>query len=1448
MKQVIIMDKPAIKKFAIWARNKLIADTKYRAGLVGVTETAVAEPLPQSNENVQFFDVGLPQPYRIEDDAVTQRQRFVAELNKETAKQGSYTAAYQTVVDKVAYTWFNRLIAVRYMEVNDLLPSRTRVLSSADGRAEPQIVTSPFDAVLDYSPAEQQQIVTLKNDNKLDEAFRLLFLKQCAALGDCLPRLFEQVDDYMPLLLALSFTDKDGVVCHLVNDIPESDWQDAVQIVGWLYQYYNTEPKEQVFANLKKNIKISKENIPAATQLFTPDWIVRYMVENSLGRLWSEGHPDFDKSEWKYYLDEAPQEPQVAQQLAKLRKGYVALTPEDIKCIDPCMGSGHILAYLFDVLMQIYRSAGYGDRDAAASIVEHNLYGLDIDDRAAQMAYFVVMMKGCHYDSRFLRRHLNPHVYAIQESRELPQTAFGYCGPEEPTARTLWDTFKNAKEYGSILQPKVTLEELDKLEARLQEADSMAGYGSLGVQGLTYQLLDVMYPLIDQARMLVQKYDVVVTNPQYMGSSGMSARLSDYVKKVYPDSKSDLFAVFIEHGNEMVKRAGFNCMVTMQSWMFLSSFEKMRVNALQTKTITNLMHMENMVMGIAFGTAVTVFQNVAVHGYKGTYNQIKLQDIENDVPKQFPIQGNRFAQVSTDNFSKIPGSPVAYWATNRLMKDFEDGVSLSSYAEPKQGMATMDNNKYLRRWYEVEIGKCCFHAQSLGDAKESGKRWFPYNKGGDYRKWYGNFCYLVNWEKDGEQLKADATELYGSYSKRIYNTQFFFKPSITWSKISSGSFSVRCISDGCLFDVAGCSIFVKENLYYYFAALLNSKIVGAILRMISPTLNYEVGHIKALPIIMEENKEKVVSSLAQGCIELSQLDWDAFETAWDFQRHPLLPNGGITTLYGMKVGKKAHIESLKSGEACFSPVGDFIAKDEEEGNTEQGDRYEGIFARLKKDDIRIQAMRQELGVDLEEIPDGQYILLRRNSCKKVPAFCAYGMKKSDIVCGDEIRNINGKHYITVTICPSDKMYDDFLNENSEGIEKTYGATFNVENYDESIQKSLQDKSIRCIESDIIYDRDFDTEFCDDLTNDYSELLHKSKKYSYQREHRWILPDKHQVEKLLLKYQPLDDSAMQVDMCNKGDSYRFDVEFHFKKSVKIRDRYEIWQRECNDRFAKLKANEEELNRIFIDIYGLQDELTPEVEDKDVTVRRADLGRDIRSLISYAVGCIFGRYSLDKPGLAYAGGDWNPDQYHTFLPDADNVIPITDEEYFPDDLTGLFVAWVKKVFGAESLEDNLAFIAKALGTKGTSPRAVIRNYFLNGFYADHVKIYQKRPIYWLYDSGKQNGFKALIYMHRYNADTSGLVRADYLYKMEQVYESEIARMDDAIAHGASREVAQATKRKEKLVKQLKECKDYDDRLGHIALARIPIDLDDGVKVNYEKVQTGADGKKQAILAKI
>lgn len=890
------MDKPAIKKFAVWARNKLIADTKYRAGLVGVTETAVAEPLPQSNETVQFFDVGLPQPYRIEGDAVTQRQRFVAELNKETAKQGSYTAAYQTVVDKVAYTWFNRLIAVRYMEVNDLLPSRMRVLSSADGRAEPQIVTTPFDAVLDYSSAEQQQIVTLKNDNKLDEAFRLLFLKQCAALGDCLPRLFEQVDDYMPLLLALSFTDKDGVVCHLVNDIPESDWLEeddkggAVQIVGWLYQYYNTKPKEQVFANLKKNIKISAANIPAATQLFTPDWIVRYMVENSLGRLWSEGHPDFDKSEWKYYLDEAPQEPQAAQQLAELRKGYAALTPEDIKCIDPCMGSGHILACLFDVLMQIYRSAGYTDRDAAASIVEHNLYGLDIDDRAAQMAYFVVMMKGCRYDSRFLRRHLNPHVYAIQESGELTTDALGRLGKQESTARALLDGFKNAKEYGSILQPKVTLAELDALQEQLREVDGASDMGSLTDQFVAGQLLRVLYPLIEQARMLVQKYDVVVTNPPYMGGSGMNARLSDYVKKYYPDSKSDLFAVFIERCAQMDKRGGYQAMITQHAWMFLSSFEKLRAK-LQLIDTVNMAHLGargfDEIGGEVVQTTSFVMRSSHTKGYKGTYCRLIDGDSEKAKADMFVSGQSRYV-AEQDNFSKIPGSPVAYWLSDIYYMLFAKRPPLSSSADFCKGLATMDNGRFLRFWDEVDWTKVCVSALSATDGRQSHKKWFAYNKGGNYRRWYGNRDYLINWFDDGKELKDNVVKCYGggSYTKEVRNEDKYFQEGMTWSTLSSGLISIRYSPRGCIFDSKGSMGFAKRGQdIYALTAFLNSCVVQKFLEILSPTIDYNISGLNNLPYI--KASEDVID-ICKECISLSKTDWDSFETSWDFKRHPLV--------------------------------------------------------------------------------------------------------------------------------------------------------------------------------------------------------------------------------------------------------------------------------------------------------------------------------------------------------------------------------------------------------------------------------------------------------------------------------------------------------------------------------------------------------------------------------
>lgn len=667
------------------------------------------------------------------------------------------------------------------------------------------------------------------------------------------------------------------MVCHLVNDIPESDWQDAVQIVGWLYQYYNTEPKEQVFANLKKNIKISAANIPAATQLFTPDWIVRYMVENSLGRLWSEGHPDFDKSEWKYYLDEAPQEPQVVQQLAELRKGYAALTPEDIKCIDPCMGSGHILAYLFDVLMQIYRSAGYTDRDAAASIVEHNLYGLDIDDRAAQMAYFVVMMKGCQYDSRFLRRHLNPHVYAIQESGELSQTAFGYCGPEEPTARTLWDTFRNAKEYGSILQPKVTLEELDKLEARLQEADRMAGYGSLGVQGLTYQLLDVMYPLIDQARMLVQKYDVVVTNPPYMGGSGMNARLSDYVKKVYPDSKSDLFACFMERADAFVKENRFTSLITMESWMFLSSFEKLRDKVNLNKTIVNMVHMPYLgkggtSLGINFGTAAVVMKKGHIRNYAAQYEYTVYYECDEEgVPFVFPTKNERWKTATQENFSKIPGSPVAYWVSENFIGTFLRGISIDSISKYTGSQnITANNEKYLRYIWEVvntEVG--------------TNTHWAVYIKGGTYRKWYGNIELVVDWSDSAREFYKN------NPTSNLLGKPYRFREGITYTELTSGTNSFRYLPAIAIFDKKGpCIVDVQHRSYCL--AFFNTKVAVEYFKLLNPTITLQVKDVKNTPIIFDDAYMQDVESIANSNVELCRKDWDSFETSWDFKHHPLV--------------------------------------------------------------------------------------------------------------------------------------------------------------------------------------------------------------------------------------------------------------------------------------------------------------------------------------------------------------------------------------------------------------------------------------------------------------------------------------------------------------------------------------------------------------------------------
>lgn len=1184
------MNKTALKNFAIWARKKLISDITYSAGLLAVNENGIGEPLPQSRSDLQLFDIGTKDYAEVKGERISQRNSLVSAIRAKAEELDNYKVAFEYIVEEVAYTWFNRMIAIRFMEVNGYLP--IRVLSSESGKHEPDIVTTPFDSGLEFTGEESGRIYELRDNNRLEELFRMLFIRECNHLHDILPELFEATNDYSELLLSLSYTDKDGVVFHLVNDISEDDFniekEGQVEIIGWMYQYYNTEPKDKVFAALKKNVKITKENIPAATQLFTPHWIVRYMVENSLGRLWIEGHPDDDLRQcWEYYLDEAEQEPQVQAQLEEIRAGYREISPEDIRIIDPCMGSGHILVYAFDVLMQIYSAQGYSERDAAKLIVEKNLWGLDIDRRAYQLAYFAVMMKARQYNRRILTSGIKPNLFVIDDNRALTPEIIEYIADGDSKIasdlRSIADDLTNAREYGSIInvQP-VDFNGLIERIGIIAESDEL----NLIAMENKRIVCEKILPLVKQAQTLSQKYDVVCTNPPYMGGSGMNSVLSEYVKRCYSEAKSDLFAAIIIKCLEFTKQNGYSSLVTMQSWMFLSSFEEMRTKLLTLNTLTTLMHMENMVMGIAFGTAVSVFRKGAVKGYKGTYNQIKLADIENAKPKSFPVAGNRFAQVSSDNFSKIPGMPVAYWVSVNTINAF-DKPKLESGVNAVKGLDTCDNDTFVRFWNEVDIHNINFSARSSEDTFEA--KWYPYCKGGGYSKWYGFMDKVVDWKDDGNILR-NLRDSNGKIKSRPQNIRYYFKEGLTWSTITSYKLSLRYMNH-CIFGGGGSAMFMSSNLYYNLC-FVNSKVTEYFLSFMNPTLNFLVGDILGLPIIIDESKKEVVEPLARNNINISKIDWDSFEPSWDFKTHPLL--------------------------------------------------------------------------------------------KPVPL--------------------------------------------------------------------------------------------------------------------------------------------------------------------ISEAFAQWSDECEKRFTRLKSNEEELNRIFIDIYGLQDELTPEVEEKDVTVRRADLTRDIKSLVSYAVGCMFGRYSLDSEGLAYAGGDWDGSKYKTFIPDPDNCIPVTDEEYFRDDIVVRFVDFIRTVYGADTLEENLTFIADALGTRGNTSRERIRNYFLNDFIKDHIKMYQKRPIYWMFDSGKQNGFRALVYMHRWNADTTGNVRVEYLHKLQRIYENEIRQSQDVAETGSGREVSAAQKRIEKLTKQLKETHDFDEKIAHLALSRIDIDLDDGVKVNYEKVQTGDDGKKIEVLTKI
>ena len=886
------MNKTAIKNFAIWARNKLIADIQYRAGLMGITKEGIQEPLPQSTSNVEFYDIGTTEPYSIVGQAIQQRKRL-ASIIRQKEKDSDYSTAYKYILEEVAYTWFNRLIAIRFMEVNDYLPSHIRVLSSESGKVEPDLVTTPFDAGLDFTPDEEQALLRLKNDNKLDEAFRLLFIKQCNALNAVLPALFEQTSDYTELLLSLSVVDQEGVVYRLVHDIAEEDFNvekgGQVEIIGWLYQYYNTEPKNAAFA---KKSKITQDEIPAVTQLFTPDWIVRYMVENSLGRLWVEGHPDGGlKAAWKYYLEEAPQEPEVEAQLAGIRKGYAGLRPEDIRIIDPCMGSGHILVYAFDVLMQIYESAGYSQRDAAQSILEHNLYGLDIDDRAAQLAYFAVMMKARQYDRRILTRGIQPHVYAIQSSKPMPAESWGYLGEEEPIARRLWNAFVDAKEYGSLINPGVTPEELDRLKARLADADEAASYGSLVTVSLVSTALEVLWPLIHTAEILARKYDAVITNPPYMGSANMDPKLSDFVKKHYPDTKSDMSTVMMERSLTLCKTTGFMAMINIPVWMFLSSYEKLREHLITENTIINMVHPGRGIFGSDFGTTTFVIGKTHIQGYSGMYcrlfdKQGEVQGIEEREQAFLSGKGRYTAQQS--NFSKIPGSPVAYWVSKQFIDCFQNQV-ISDIAQARLGMATANNDRFLRLWHEIALIKIGFNVKSRDEAQISKKKFFPYNKGGEFRKWYGNRDYVVNWENDGHEIRNFKDEKTGRIRSHNYNLDFIFKKGITWTFLSASKFSARCFETGFLCDAVGCGLYANNTKdILYIEALLCSSVTDYILNVLNPSISYQPGNIGSIPLCISERERFKIECMTEKCISDSKQDWDSYETSWDFKRHPMV--------------------------------------------------------------------------------------------------------------------------------------------------------------------------------------------------------------------------------------------------------------------------------------------------------------------------------------------------------------------------------------------------------------------------------------------------------------------------------------------------------------------------------------------------------------------------------
>lgn len=1206
------MDKTAIKNFAIEARKILRKTAITEAGFYGITKDGCKDPI-QKGIDFEVYETVAGTENRIYRGDIKRRANLVEAIRVQ---------GFDQVIEETAYTWFNRIIAIRFMEVNNYLPTRVRVLSSETGNTTPDIILQADNVDLNLTAEELEKIHIAKNENRYDDAFRILFVKQCNELNTILPGLFEKTDDYMELLLKISYTG-DGVIRMLIDSIPEDNFnvetEGQVEIIGWMYQYYNTELKDDTFAKLKKNIKITKERIPAATQLFTPDWIVRYMVENSLGRVWIEHlravDPSVDEKVkagefgWKYYLPEAEQETDVQNQLIEIRKSYKDLKPQDITCIDPCMGSGHILVYMFDVLMNIYRSEGFSEREAVFDILEKNIRGLDIDRRAYQLSYFALMMKARGYNRVFFRGHededgnkvqASPCVYSIDESNLIDREHLNFFGAELDEfsknnainqMNDLLDTFKDAKEYGSILSVK-------KFDFKLLRTFLMKiveeGQGTL-FSFMAFQSKSLLKKLVDIGEILAEKYDVVVTNPPYMGISSGNAKLNEYVKNNYPESKTDLFSVFIDRCMDMLSKNGIQALITMQGWMFLSSYEKLRKKVLRRNIVSLLQFGIKAFEEIGndvVQTASFVIRNNQLPYYNSQF--FRLLDRDRDLKIKNFLERKNIYLSQCSRFAIIPGNPIAYWISDKVKEAFKKPL-ISQKAKTLRGYATSSSDKYVMKWWEVDKNNIGFGCKNNDEAYLCGKRWFPYNKGGFYRKWYGNNEEIVDYYHNGENYRSIKGFCFS-------NQEFYFLPSITWTKVCTGRISVRYNKNGFIFGDAGPALIANDpNELLIIQAMLNSKFAEQLLAVINPTLNYTNEAVGNIPVSCRDEYKTELKELVERCIYLMKEEWDSFETSWDFKRPPLAKRKG-----------------------------------------------------------RIREIFQEL----------------------------------------------------------------------------------------EIQKKKKQKEIR---------------------------------------------------------------------------------------------------EC----------EERINQILVKSFELEDEVDVEMDERDICISEANLQDEVKALLSYAVGCMFGRYNIDKDGVQCTSNECNFDD--SFV-DKDNVIPISSDDYFEDEIVSKFVEFIRLLYGEEYLLENLEYIGYVLSGETTNPKQKIRDYYTKTFYSDHLKLYTtfgtgKRPIYWMFTSGDENGFKCLIYLHRYSPDIVGLIRSDYLTKTQTAIENALKNAEFAINTSSSAvDKAQATKKRDKFIKQLAEIRAYYPALSHIALQRIDLNLDDGVKANYEKfqgIEVSIEGEKKRkidLLAKI